>query len=50
VTRQEGEQGAAQQRQIGEGVGVAGAGAIFALEDIALPRIADFDPGPMAAD
>jgi len=50
VTWQEGEQGAAQQREIGEGVGVAGAGAIFAPKDIALPMIADLDAGPMTAD
>jgi len=50
VLREQGEQGAAQERKVGEGVGVAGAGAIFAPEDIALPMIADFDAGPVAAD
>ena len=33
------QQGAAQEREIGERVGLAGAGAIFAPKDIALPMV-----------
>lgn len=50
VAREEDEQGVAQQREISEGVGVAGAGAIFAAEGVALPVIADFHAGPVAPD
>jgi len=50
VLGEQGEQGAAQQSEVGEGVGIAGAGSILAPEDVALPVIADFDAGPMAAD
>lgn len=50
VAREEDEQGVAQERKIGEGVGVAGPGTIFAPEGVALPVIADFNAGPMAAD
>jgi hypothetical protein len=50
VAREEDEQGVAQERKIGEGVGIAGAGAIFAPEGVALPVIADFHAGPVTAD
>ena len=50
VVGEEGEQGVAQEREIGEGIGVAGPGAILAPEGIALPVIADFNPGPVPAD
>ena len=50
VAREENEQGVAQEGEIGEGVGIAGAGAIFAPEGVALPVIADFHAGPVAAD
>ena len=50
VLREQGEQGAAQEREIGQGVGLTRPGAIFAPKDIALPMVADFHPGPVAAD
>ena len=45
-----GEQGAAQQSEVGEGVGVAGAGAVLAPDGVAAPVVADFHTGPVAAD
>lgn len=50
VLRKQAEQGAAQEREIGEGVGITRAGAIFAPKDIALPMVADLDASPMTAD
>ena len=50
VDREEGEQGVTQEREVGEGIGVLGPGAILAPEGIALPMIADFDAGPVTAD
>ncbi len=44
-----GEQGAAQQREVGEGVGVAGAGAILAPDGVAAPMVADLHAGPVSA-
>ncbi len=50
VIGQEGEKGAAQEGEIGEGVGVARAGAVFAPDGVAAPVVADFDAGPVALD
>ena len=50
VLREQCEQGAAQEREIGERVGLARAGAIFAPKHIALPVVADLHSGPVAAD
>ena len=50
VVRQEGEEGAAQEGEIGEGVGVARAGAVFAPDGVAAPVVADLDAGPVALD
>lgn len=50
VIREEDEEGVAQQREIGEGVGVARAGAVFAPDGVAAPVVADLDPGPVALD
>ena len=47
---QEGEQGTAEEGEVGEGVGVAGAGAVFAPEGVAAPMVADLDAGPVALD
>ena len=45
-----GKQGAAQQSEVGEGVGVAGAGAILAPDGVAAPMVADLHAGPVSAD
>ena len=50
VIRQEGEEGAAQEGESGEGVGVSRAGAVLAPEGVAAPVVADFDAGPVALD
>lgn len=47
---QQGQQGIAQEGQIGEEVGLAAAGAVLAHEGIAAPVIADFHPAPVAAN
>lgn len=47
---QQWEQGAADESHIGQEIGVAGAGAIFAHEGVAAPMIADFHSGPMSAN
>ena len=47
---EEGKQGVAQQSEIGESVGVLGAGAVLAPEDVALPVVAHFNACPVAAD
>ena len=44
-----GNQGAAQQGEVGQCVGVAGAGAVFAPDGIASPVVADLRAGPVAA-
>ena len=50
VVWEEGEQGAAQQREVGQEVGLAAAGAVFAQEDVASPVVADFHAAPVAAN
>lgn len=50
VIREEHEEGAAQEGEIGEGVGVAGAGTVLAPDSVAAPVVADFDAGPVALD
>lgn len=50
VIRQQGEQGAAHEGKIGEGVGIARAGAVLAPNSVAAPVVADFDAGPVALD
>ena len=50
VDGEEGEQGAAQEGEVGEGTGVAGARAVFAPEVVAAPVVADLDAGPVSAD
>ena len=50
VRWQEGEEGTADEGEVGEGVGVAGAGAVFAPEGVAAPMVADLDAGPVALD
>ena len=50
VFRQEGQQRVADQRQIGQQVGVAAARTVLAHQRIAPPVVADFDPAPVAAD
>lgn len=50
VNRSQGEQGVAQEGEIGERAWVAGAGAVLAPEAVAAPVVADFHSGPMPAD
>lgn len=50
VFGQKWEQGAAQERQIRQEVGVAAAGTIFTQEHVAAPVVADFHPGPVPAN
>ena len=50
VAREEDEQGVAQEREIGEGVGIAGARAVLTPEGVVLPLIADFNAGPVPVD
>ena len=50
VLGQERQQDTAEERDVGEEMGVAAAGAVFALEHIALPMIADFHAAPVAAN
>src|SRR5205823_1100246 len=50
VLAEEREGGAPQQGEVGDDVGLATAGAVFAAKGIAAPVVADFDAGPMAAD
>jgi len=47
---EEEQQCTANEGQIGEQIGVAGARAIFAHQDIPSPVIADFDPAPVSPD
>jgi len=47
---QEGQQGAAEEREVGQEIGVAAAGAVFAQKDIAPPVVADFHAAPVAAN
>jgi len=46
---EEGQQAAAEEREIGQEIGITTAGAIFPHEHIAPPVIADFHPAPVAA-
>jgi hypothetical protein len=46
----EGEEGVAQESEIGECVGIAGAGAVFPPDGVTPPVIADFHSAPMAAN
>ena len=50
VVGEGGEQGAAQQREVGQEVGLAAAGAVFAQEDVPSPVVADFHAAPVAAN
>jgi len=50
VAGQEVQQGATQERQVGQQRGVAGTRAVFAHQGVAPPVVADFDPAPVAAD
>lgn len=50
VIRQEGEEGAAHEGEISEGVRVARARAVLAPDGVAAPVVADFDAGPVALD
>lgn len=50
VVGQEGEQGVANEREVGQEVGFAAAGAVFAQKDIAPPVVADFRAAPVAAN
>ena len=50
VIGEEREERTAQQGEIGEGVGVASAGAAFAADRVAAPVVADLDAGPVALD
>ena len=50
VVGQQGEQGAAKEREIGQQIRLAAAGAVFAQQDVALPMVADFNAAPMAAN
>ncbi len=49
VIRQEGEEGAAHEGEIGEGVRVARARAVLAPDGVAVPVVADFDAGPVVS-
>ena len=46
----QGQQSTANDRQIGEQMGVAGARTVFAHQAISSPVITDFDPAPMSPD
>lgn len=50
VGGKQGEQNTADQGEVGEGAGVAGAGAVFAPEGVTAPMVADLDAGPVALD
>lgn len=50
MRRGQGEQGVAQEGQIGQGVDLVGARSVLAPKVIAPPVVAAFHPGPMAAD
>ncbi len=50
VIWEEREECAAQQGEIGEGVGIAGAGAVFAPDRVAAPMVADLNTSPVALD
>lgn len=50
VLREEGQQGAAKQCEVGQEVGLAAAGAVFAQEDVPSPVVADFHAAPVAAN
>ncbi len=47
---EERKEGVTDERQVGQQVGLTGAGTVFAHQDIASPMIADFDPAPMFSD
>ena len=48
VLGEEREERTAEQSEIGEGAGVARAGAVFAPDGVAPPVVADFNAGPVA--
>jgi len=50
VVGQEMQQRAAQECQVGQQVGLAGAGAVLAHGGVPPPVVANFDPAPVAAD
>lgn len=50
VIGEEREQGATQEREVGERAGVAGPRAVFAPDGVAAPVVADLDAGPVALD
>ena len=50
VLGQQGQQGTAQEGQVGQKVGVSAAGAVLTHEGIAPPVIADFDSAPVSAN
>ena len=50
VNRSQGEEGVAQEGEIGEGARIAGAGSVLAPETVATPVVADLHSGPMIAD
>ena len=50
VIGEQGEEGVAQQREIGEGVWVASARAVFPHEGVSPPVVADFNSAPVPAD
>ncbi len=47
---EEREEGVTDERQVGQQVGLARAGTVFAHQDIASPMIADFGSAPMSSD
>lgn len=50
VLGQDRQQGVADEGQIGQQVGIAGAGAIFSHQDVPPPMIADFHSAPVSPD
>ena len=50
MDRFDGEQGAAKQSEIGQGVGLTSARAVFTPQRVSAPVVAVFDASPMAAD
>ena len=50
VIGQDSQQGAADQRQVGQQVRIAAARTILAHQGVTAPVVADFHPSPMAAD
>ncbi len=47
---EEPEEGVTDERQVGQQVGLTGAGTVFAHLDIASPMVADFGSAPMSPD